>query len=137
MEVAAVFEAYPPALRRRLLRLRELIFETHAGTAGVSELEETLKWGQPSYLNKSGTTIRIDRVGEGEEYALYVHCQTDLIDRFRRKHPDTFQFEGSRAIRLRADAGLPEPALKEFIAGALRYHLDKKRTAGRRQSKAR
>ena len=30
--------------------LRQLIFETAAATEVVGELEETLKWGEPSYL---------------------------------------------------------------------------------------
>jgi hypothetical protein len=63
--VAAVFGAYPKPLKAKLLALRRLIFETAAATKGVGTLQETLKWGQPSYLTtetKSGSTIRIDRV---------------------------------------------------------------------------
>jgi len=61
-DVAAVFRAYPAPLRARLLALRRLIFDTAAETDGVGPLDETLKWGQPSYLtaaSRSGTTIRI------------------------------------------------------------------------------
>jgi hypothetical protein len=43
--VARVFEAYPPRMRRKLLALRRLIFDTAASTEGVGKLEETLKWG--------------------------------------------------------------------------------------------
>ena len=50
--VAAVFAAYPAELRDRLMALRRLIFETAATTEGVGPLEETLKWGQPSYLTR-------------------------------------------------------------------------------------
>ena len=64
--VAAVFENYPAAGRERLLRLRKMIIETAAATPGVGALEETLKWGQVSYLTAdsgSGTTVRIDLDG--------------------------------------------------------------------------
>jgi hypothetical protein len=63
-EVEAVFAQYPDQVRERLLALRDLIFDTASHTKGVGEIEETLKWGQPSYLTikpKSGTTIRIDQ----------------------------------------------------------------------------
>lgn len=67
--VAAVFKAYPAALRQKLLELRALVFEVAAVSDGVGRLTETLKWGQPSYLleeTKSGTTIRIDRLKKGD-----------------------------------------------------------------------
>ncbi len=42
-DVAAVFANYPTDVRARLLQLRGLILETAARTAGVAELEETLR----------------------------------------------------------------------------------------------
>lgn len=130
-EVAAVFEAYPPPLRDRLLRLRRLIFETARSTDGVGPLQETLKWGQPSYLtarSKSGTTIRIDAVDpETGGYALYVHCQTSLISTFRERYPDALTCEGNRAILFDQDDPVPEDVLRHCIALALTYHLRKAR----------
>lgn len=61
-EVAVVFDSYPEEMRVKLLFLRRLIYETAASLEEVGELEETLKWGEPSYLtpkSKSGSTIRI------------------------------------------------------------------------------
>ena len=61
--VAAVFDAYPRPLRSKLLALRRLILDTARTTKGVGALQETLKWGQPSYLTpetKSGSTIRMN-----------------------------------------------------------------------------
>jgi hypothetical protein len=63
--VDAVFATYPKVLAGRPLVLRRLIFEVAAETAGLGEIEETLKWGQPSYLTTqsgSGSTIRIDQI---------------------------------------------------------------------------
>ena len=57
--VDAVFRAYPAPLKTRLLALRRLIFDTAKTTKGVGALQQTLKWGQPSYLTtetKSGST---------------------------------------------------------------------------------
>lgn len=64
-KISAIFEGYPVATRDNLLELRRLIRETAAETEGVGELEETLRWGQASYLTTasgSGTMLRIDRV---------------------------------------------------------------------------
>ena len=129
--VAAVFDGYPPEVKARLFRLRDLIFETAAGTEGVGALEETLKWGQPSYLTPetgSGTTIRIDRHKSGDgRTAMFVHCQTHLVDTFREIFRDELAYEGNRAVVLDAGDDLPEDALRHCIAMALTYHLNKKR----------
>lgn len=128
-DVASVFAAYPPALRDRLLRLRDLIFETAAATDGVGPLQETLKWGQPSYLTprtKSGTTIRIDAVkSEPGRYALYVHCQTNLVASFREMYPDVLTCEGNRAVLFDEEDAVPEDVLRHCIALALTYHARK------------
>ena len=67
--VKATLDAYPSAPRRQLLALRKLIHDTARKTEGVGPLEEALKWGQISFLtteSKSGSTIRIDRVKDGD-----------------------------------------------------------------------
>lgn len=128
--VRSVFDAYPHDVRDQLLQLRSLILETAADTEGVGPLQETLKWGQPSYLTpktKSGSTIRIDQVkGEVGRYALYCHCQTSLIENFRALYPDDFRFEGNRAMLFEAEDPPSEDALRHCIALALTYHARKK-----------
>ena len=130
--VATVFDAYPGPIKAKLKALRRLIFETAKTTNGVGTLEETLKWGQPSYLTaetKSGSTIRIDQVKEAEgQYAVYFHCQTDLVETFRELYPE-LRYSGNRAILLDAGEKLPEAALRHCIALALTYHA-RKRKAG-------
>jgi hypothetical protein len=62
-DVATVFKAYPEKARTKLMFLRQLILDTASSIRGVGEIEETLKWGEPSYLtpkSKSGSTLRID-----------------------------------------------------------------------------
>ncbi len=111
-------------------RCGSLILETAAKTPGVGALDETLKWGQPSYLTtetRSGSTIRIDRVKPGagddkERYALYVHCQTTLVWTFRRLYREELTFGGNRSILLEADRRLPKAAVRHRIALALTHH---------------
>jgi hypothetical protein len=128
--VASLFRGYPSALRARLMALRELVFDTAAATAGVGPLTETLKWGQPSYLSEetgSGTTVRIDQLKAGDGYAVYFHCQSGLMGQFRELYPDTFKYEGNRAILFAAKDRLPVRPLRHCIALALTHHLRKKK----------
>jgi Domain of unknown function (DU1801) len=130
--VDAVFNAYPKPIKAKLLALRRLIFDTATTTTGVGALQETLKWGQPSYLTtetKSGSTIRIDRIkSAADQYAVYFHCQTDLVETFRGLYPE-LSFGGNRSIILNAQDELPEPALRHCVALALTYHLNKRKAA--------
>lgn len=120
-------EACAPLQRGQLLALRKLVLETAQATDGVGRVEETLKWGQPSYLTpetRSGTTIRIDAHPAGG-VALYVNCQTDLVDMFRTHYP-ALTYEGSRAVVFAPDRPLPDAALRHIIALTLTYHSRKK-----------
>jgi hypothetical protein len=128
--VAAVFEGYPASLRRKLTALRELIFKVAGATDGVGRLTETLRWGQPSYLTMesgSGSTVRIDRLKTGDGYAIYFHCQSGLVDQFRRIYPKTFRYEGKRAILFDKGERVPTRALGHCIGLALTHHARKKK----------
>jgi hypothetical protein len=131
--VDAVFSAYPKPVKAKLLALRRLIFDTAKATAGVGALEETLKWGQPSYLTpetKSGSTIRIDRLkSSANQYAVYFHCQSNLVETFRELYPTELSYEGNRSIILNADDAIPEAELRHCVALALTYHLKKRKPA--------
>jgi hypothetical protein len=128
--VDGVFEAYPRPVKAKLLALRRLIRDTAKATQGVGALEETLKWGQPSYLtteSKSGSTIRIDQVkAEAGQVAVYFHCQTNLVETFRELYPE-LRYSGNRAILLNAGDRLPDAELRHCVALALTYHLGKRK----------
>ena len=129
-DVASVFKAYPPAIRAKLMALRELVFDTAVRTAGVGQLTETLKWGQPSYLTEetgSGTTVRIDRLKAGDGYAVYFHCQSGLVGQFRELYPDAFKYEGKRAIVFNLGDRVPARELRHCLALALTHHTRKKK----------
>ena len=128
--VEAVFDAYPRDVRKRMLELRRLIFDTAATTTGVGELEETLRWSEPSYLttqSKSGSMIRMHwKPSDGDQYGMYFHCRTNLVATFRELYPSELQFDGNRSIRLNRTAAVPADALRHCIALALTYHLDRR-----------
>lgn len=126
VEVAKVFNTYPAMIRVKLMVLRKLIFEVASATPGVGDLTETLKWNQPSYLTEqsgSGSLIRIDQVkDEPGKYAMYFHCQTTLVEQFRRMFEGEFKFIGNRCILFDVAKTVPETKLRHCIELALTYH---------------
>jgi hypothetical protein len=129
--VEKAFDAFPPAVKNKLMQLRRLIYEVASETDGVGPLTETLKWGQPSYLTqmtKSGSTIRLGREKKTDgDFAVYFKCQTSLVPAFKQLYKNKFRFEGNRAILFNIDDKIPIPELSRCIAMALTYHLNKKR----------
>lgn len=130
-QVAAVFETYPKEIKSKLMFLRQLIFEVASRTDGVGELEETLKWGQPSYLTtqtQSGSLVRIDQIKSQEgKYAMFFHCQTTLVDTFKEMYRGLFKFGGNRSIVFDLPDKVPVKELSHCISMALTYHLNKRR----------
>ena len=129
-EVSAVFNSYPPKIKEKLLFLRQLIFETADMIGNIGTIEETLKWGEPSYLtpeSKSGSTIRIDwKEARQEQYSIFFKCTANLVPAFKEKFPNKFKFGGTRSIDFMLDDKIPEKELKQCIALALTYHRNKK-----------
>lgn len=120
--VADVFKQYPPVMRKKLLFLRKLILET-AAELGVDKLEETLKWGEPSYIAKQGSAIRMDwKARDPEHYALYFNCNTSLVKTFEALYGHLFCYDGNRAIVFTRMELIPVKQLKHCIGLALQYH---------------
>lgn len=132
-DVQRVLDSYSEPTQKMLIFLRTLIFDVANETEGVGTIEETLKWGQMSYLThrpKSGTTIRMDEHQKGSQaIALFVHCQTTLVESFQQMYPDLFEYEGTRAIIFSSLNDEQVEALKHFIEMALTYHQWKNTSA--------
>lgn len=130
-QTCSAWEGLPAALSEKLLRLRGLILDIASADPDIGPLEETLKWGQPAFLTSasgSGTTVRIHRHKQSTEtYALYVHCQTDLIERYQQLYRETLTFDGKRAVVFDVNDELPVDAVRHCITMALTYHLRKAR----------
>ncbi|WP_455208386.1 DUF1801 domain-containing protein [Kaarinaea lacus] len=126
-EVAEIFSAYPVHMRKKMMFLRQLVFDTAAEIEGIGELEETVKWGEPSYVANVGSTIRMDwKKTNPTQYAMYFHCKTQLVDTFKELYRDKFRFEGNRAIIFHENDVIPVEELKHCIALSLTYHKRKK-----------
>lgn len=122
--VHSKFESYPDEVKPKLEYLRKLIIETATEIGSITELEETLKWGEPSYLVKNGSTIRMDwKAKAPEQFALYFKCTSKLVSTFKKVYGDKFRYEKNRAIIFDMTDEVPVQELKDCIGMALQYHI--------------
>jgi hypothetical protein len=125
-QTRSAWDGLPDDLVEKLTRLRGLIMEVAGDNPAIGPLEETRKWGEPAFLTSatgSGTTVRINRHKQSaDKYAFYVHCQTDLIERYKQLYNDKLTFDGNRAVVFDVHDELPVDAVRHCIAMALTYH---------------
>ena len=101
-KIKEIFDQYPDFVKDKMQFLRELVIETVEETENVSTLEETLKWGKPSFITKYENTIRMDwKPKMPNQYALYFQYTSRLVETFKMVFDDIFQYEGKRAIIFR------------------------------------
>jgi len=75
--------------------MKRYFTEVAAGIEDIKGFEETLKWGEPSDICKADSTVRIDwKKSNSNQYAIYFHCKTTLVDTFKELYRDVFTFEG-------------------------------------------
>ena len=127
MALETVIDRYSDPVARRLVELRSIILGVAKSDERIGTILECLKWGQPSFVTenpRSGSTIRIDAIRDTpDKVAMYFVCSTTLLDQFRERYPDTFEFSGNRALVFDLDTELPREPLDHCIAMALTYHL--------------
>ncbi|XCF05636.1 DUF1801 domain-containing protein [Tamlana crocina] len=122
-KVESIFKNYPEMVGQQMHYLRELVIKTASEIEGLEKLEETLKWGEPSYVTKQGSTLRMDwKAKTPNHYAMYFQCTSRLVPTFKTIYKNTFTFEGHRAIVFKLDEKIPENELKHCITLALTYH---------------
>lgn len=109
-------------ISKQLFALRDLVKQVAEEIEDSGVVEETLKWSEPSYVTKYGSTIRINRYAQTNQVAVYFNCQSSLIETFREIYSDTFAFEGKRALVLKKEQAIPVDELKHCILLALTYH---------------
>lgn len=123
--VADAYQALPSSARKTALVLRDLIFDVAAQTPQAGPIEETLRWGQPSYITpktKSGSTLRIGATKAGEA-AIFAHCGTQIISTYAATFPDMDQIEGNRAVIFPSADDIAPERLRLLIRHGLTYHL--------------
>ena len=116
----AKFESYPEDIKPKLEYLRSLIIEAASEIDGIGTLEETLKWGEPSYLVKKGSTIRMDwKQKNPDKYAIYFKCTSKLVVTFRELYGDSFNCENNRANLFGLDDEVPDQGFISLLQSDL------------------
>lgn len=122
-KVALVFNNYPAKVKDKLIFLRALVIETAKEIDDLKAIEETLKWGEPSYLAKNGSTLRMHwKSKTPHQYAMYFKCTSRLVETFKLIYSDKFKYEGNRAIVFQINDSIPVDELKKCIKATLTYH---------------
>ncbi len=121
-QVQEKISSYPGNAKSQLECIRSLILKV-ADENNLGAVEETFKWGEPSYLVNGGSTIRIDwKPKEPDVVKVYFHCQTSLLETFKELYQDELEFDGKRAIVISLDMDIDKCPLDHCIELALRYH---------------
>ena len=123
--IAEKIETYPEVAKSQFLEIRSLIFEI-AKHNKLGQIEETLKWGQPSYLCKSGSTVRMDwQQKNSDNIEMFFNCKTILVETFKEIFKDELTYKGNRVVVVSLLRPIPIE-LQTCILMALNYHQLKK-----------
>ena len=126
--VAQKLATYPIKVQKKLEAIRKIILEVAKKSPDIDTIEETLKWGEPSYLVKKGSTIRMDwKEKSPDQYAVYFKCTSKLVPTFKEVYGDLFQYEKNRAIIFQMEDKIPKRELGRCIQAALSYHTVKEK----------
>ncbi len=121
--VEAVFANYPDWVGDKMQFLRALVIETAKELPEITVLEESLKWGEPSFLTKYGSTLRMDwKKKTPNQYQMYFKCTSRLVETFKTVFGDLFEYEKNRAIVFQRNQEVPIGELKQCIRATLLYH---------------
>ena len=116
------FDLYPAHIRHSMEVIRQVIFDV-ASEHGINEVEENLKWGEPSYTVKGGSPVRIDwKPKSPDRYAIYFNCNTSLVETFKEIYGNLFNYEGNRAIVFQVEDKIPMAEFRHCLSLSLRYH---------------
>lgn len=122
-EVTSYYFNLSPKMFDKFMELRNWIYELSESNETIGEIEECLKWGEPSFLTpktKSGSTIRIAKVDDFE-FALYFNCKSTIAKEISIEFPE-LKCDGKRALYLPVGKKLPKSKLIHCLKKALLYH---------------
>ncbi len=120
-EVKEKIDSYPEDIKLLILQLRKIVFSV-AEDLNLGKIDEALKWGEPSYQVKSGSPVRMDwKPKNPNQYFLFFHCQTKLVDTFRELYPEILELDGNRAIVLGVNKAIPQKVIRHCIELAMTY----------------
>jgi len=133
IENASVEQAYlamPEPFQAPALQLRQLIMTTAGQLEATGGIQETLKWGQPSYVPlkaRVGSPVRV-AVHDEKHLGLYFNCNTTLVETFRSLFDTDLQYSKNRAVLFDITQPLPQELIGQCVRMALYYHRERRST---------
>ena len=113
---------WPTAAQHRFSEIRTIILRA----SQEWPMTESLKWGQPAWRpskTSQGSTLRVSWSDKNpDNIGIFVHCQTTLAATMRDLYPDSFSYEGNRALHLPLTGEVPEQALDHLARLTFTYH---------------
>jgi hypothetical protein len=123
LDVAAAYEMMPPSVRQKLLEIREEIFRLAEETPEIQGIDESLKWGEPSYRalpSGLGSSVRLNpHKRDDSSFGLFFICTSGLVNRFKAQFGERLSYDGQRALVFSLADRLPQEVLKACILQAL------------------
>lgn len=119
--VQTVINTYPAPARAGVQALRRLIYQVAAKQQQTGTIEEALRWGQPAYLTRKGSTLRLG-LHKQACFALFAHCQTRIIADYAQAFPGWDKLDGNRAVLFDSVDQIEPERLSHLINHALTYH---------------
>ena len=105
------------------------LFDSVAAEAGIGALDNSLKWGQPSWRPikpRTGATLRLGWSNAAPDtLSIYVDCKTNLAARFSDIYPAIVN-DGRRMISFSMPLDGQQTALRHLAAMTFTYHLRKR-----------
>ncbi|PKA24535.1 hypothetical protein [Leptospira meyeri] len=125
-EVSSYYFNLTPVMFDKFMEIRTWIYELSESDERIGEIEECLKWAEPSFLTpktKSGSTIRIGKVDDSE-FSLYFNCKTTIAKEIAIEFPE-LNCDGRRALYFKTNQKLSKTKLIVCLKKALLYHKRK------------
>ncbi|MGH1463908.1 MAG: DUF1801 domain-containing protein [Cognatishimia sp.] len=129
--VTEAFDAFPDQTRPGLLKLRDLILTEAQNLPQIGQVQEVLRWGQPSFITpkvKAATPLRLG-THKASSFALFAHCQSSVISDYGLRFPGWDRLDGNRAVLFDDISDIEPFRLGTLIRHALTYHLSVAKSA--------
>ena len=123
----SIFDSWPKKVRLEATEIRSLIHEVAAEIKlehfSSAPLEEALKWGEPAFVLKTGSTLRMGyREKNPDVLSLYFICNTNLVDTFRELYGDQLVLVDNRELQIQCGDTSSKTMIRDCIRKTLEYH---------------
>jgi len=82
-ELRGVLQHYPEQAQTKFRQIHQLMLDI-AKQSELGTVEASIKWGEPSFVTKQGSPVRIAwKEASPDQIGIFFICTTRLVDTFR------------------------------------------------------